>query len=404
MAGPSTTDTAPLPNPGATAEWRAAVERAVRAHGTPCYVTRARPILSALAVIEHGHSGPVRQWLSVKTHPLGALVAWWARSGRGVEVVSETELIAALDAGCPPSSLLVNGLAKHRWLPRHPIRGLRVHFDSSTEIEALLDCAIRAEWRVGVRLHAPDERDARDGRFAGQFGMTADEGAAALRRLLAAGANVESVHFHLGQRPQAAGAYQRAVAHAATVCAAAGFRPRYVDCGGGLPSREGADQTLTDVRAAVDAAFAMFAPEIEEVWLEHGRFLLEDAAVLAISVLDIKDRPDARYLICDGGRTNHALAADHGLHPLWMLPERTGRGTLTTICGPTCMTDDILGRAPLPDDIAPGDVLVWTAAGAYHLPWETRFSHGLCAAVWYDERETLSLARQREQPREWVTG
>lgn len=378
------------------------VGRAVSAYGTPCYVTRAQPILDAVAELEDGHDGPVRPWLSVKTHPLAGLISWWARSGRGVEVVSEAELAAALSLGCAPPALLVNGVAKHQWLARRTVRGLRVHFDSLAEMEALLPIAIRDEWRVGVRLHAPDERDARDAAFGGPFGMSAPEAGAALRRLREAGALVESLHFHLGQRPQRPDAYVRAVAHAAEVCRTADFRPRFVDCGGGLPSRESAAVALADLRRAVTAAFAAFGPELVEVWFEHGRFLLEQAAVLAVRVIDIKTRPECRYLICDGGRTNQALVADKGLHSLWTLPNRAGPLVPTTICGPTCMTDDSLGRPPMPADIEPGDVLVWTAAGAYHLPWETRFSHGLCASVWCDEREALSLSRRRERPDAWI--
>jgi len=66
------------------------------------------------------------------------------------------------------------------------------------------------------------------------------------------------------------------------------------------------------------------------------------------------------------------------------------------------MTDDTLGRIELPADVAPGDVLAWLNAGAYHLPWETRFSQGLCAVAWYDEAEHLMLARARECPDQWI--
>jgi diaminopimelate decarboxylase len=384
-------------------KWRAAIDRAVASFGTPCYVTRARPIRDALTVLEHGYDGPVRPWLSMKTHPLAALIRWWAQSGRGVEVVSEAELVAALEIGCAPSALLVNGLAKHQWLARRSVRGLRVHFDSLAELDALLPVALRDDWRVGVRLHAPDERDARDERFGGPFGMTAGEASDAIRRLRDAGAQLESVHFHLGQRGHRPGAYARAVAHVRSVCQAAAFRPRFVDCGGGLPGGRAADDALADLRGAVNAAFSAFRPELEEVWVEHGRFVLQHATMLAIRVVDAKERPECRYLICDGGRTNQALSADHGLHPLWTVPDRTGPHRLTTICGPTCMTDDILGRVDLPESIVPGDVLVWTAAGAYHLPWETRFSHGHCAVAWCDDDDNVVLARRRERPEDWMT-
>ncbi|MBA2353698.1 MAG: hypothetical protein H0V80_03410 [Acidobacteria bacterium] len=378
------------------------MHRAAALYGTPCYVTRVRPVETALAELERRVGPGVRSWLSFKTHPLPRLLEWWTRSGRGVEVVSESEFATARALGCDVDQLLVNGVAKHSWLGRHPIEGLRVHFDSATEVDALMPLALRCRWRVGVRVHAPDERDRRDDRFGGQFGMTTDEAVHALHRLLAAGADVLSLHFHLGQHHHAAGAYRRAVEHAARVSDAAAFRPRFLDCGGGLPGPAEAAPALAELIDAIGAARSLFAPQLEELWLENGRFVTEQASALAVRVIDAKVRPDSRYLICDGGRTNHALAADAGPHPLLVLPARTGPARLTTVCGPTCMTDDVLARVPLPSDVAIGDVLVWLHAGAYHLPWETRFSQGLCAVAWCDHDEDLSLAREREQPEEWV--
>jgi diaminopimelate decarboxylase len=276
-----------------------------------------------------------------------------------------------------------------------------VHFDSCGEVQRLLALAVSARWRVGIRCHAPDECDARDPQYGGQFGMTAAEAVAALRLLRDAGADVCGVQFHLGQRRQHPDACVRAVEHAASICARAGFAPRYLDVGGGLPAPADADAALRGLERGIAVARRSFSPELEEIWLENGRFVTVTSTALAIRVLDVKERDDSRYLICDGGRTNHALAADQGPHPLLHIPRRGGAPALTTICGPTCMTDDVLARLPLPADIAVGDVIAWMDAGAYHLPWETRFSQGLCAVVWCDADGALSLARDREAPELW---
>jgi hypothetical protein len=66
------------------------------------------------------------------------------------------------------------------------------------------------------------------------------------------------------------------------------------------------------------------------------------------------------------------------------------------------MTDDTLGRAMLPRDLQRGDVIAWMHAGAYHLPWETRFSHGVCAVVWCGADGGIQLARERERPEQWL--
>jgi diaminopimelate decarboxylase len=381
--------------------WTARVECAVREFGTPCYATAWKPIEERLKLLDCIKSPvPLRSWLSFKTHPLPALAAAWRGAGRGVEVVSEREFCSLVHVGATLDDVLVNGVAKHTWLVDRGLHRLRVHFDSLTEIRALLPIALEQQWRVGVRIHAPDECDARDSRFSGQFGLSRAEAVAALTELRTAGADVQSVHFHLGQHAYVPGAYQRAVAHAAAVCAEAGVWPAFLDCGGALPSPSDAscDAAMGDLEhACVQAATAF--ERLQEIWIENGRFVTETSTVLAVTVVDIKERDECRYVICDGGRTNHALAADNGTHRILLVPPRSGRLRLTTVCGPTCMSDDILGRWMLPDSVAIGDVVVWLDAGAYHLPWETRFSHGLCPIAWFDEREQLTIARARETNR-----
>jgi diaminopimelate decarboxylase len=384
--------------------WRRRAASAVERVGTPCYIAAWAPLRTAVAHLDAlGSIVPIRSWLSFKTHPLPALAAEWMQSGRGIEVVSESELVTVLQIGCTVDQLLVNGVAKHAWLLRHPLRRLHVHFDSLREIDALLALSVACEWRVGVRCHVPDERDAREPQFNGQFGMVRDEAVEALRRLRRAGADVQSIHFHLGQRRQEPGAYSRAINHVAGICQAAGFAPRVVDLGGGLPAQNDAhwDVAMDGLAAAVHLTPECF-PGVEEIWLENGRFIANSSAVLAVRVLDVKEREECRYAICDGGRTNHALAADNGPHPILPLIERRpGPHRFTTICGPTCMMDDRLGRFSLPESLDTGDVLLWLDAGAYHLPWETRFSQGLCAVAWFGDDERLTVAREREQPGEW---
>jgi diaminopimelate decarboxylase len=387
--------------------WRARVARAVEQVGTPCFVGAWAPVQSAVeqldALIHRDGNLSIRHWLSFKTQPLPILARRWLREGRGVEVVSEAELVTVLNLGVSTDQLLVNGVAKHEWLGRFRLPGLRVHFDSLGELDGLLAVAVAQRWRVGIRCHVPDERDAQQPQFGGQFGLTSAEALAAIEKVRRAGADLQSVHFHLGQRRQDAGAYARAIAHVAAICDRAAFAPRFLDCGGGLPP-PGDPRSAAVVAGLAQAIQSVAArlPALEEVWLENGRFITEESAALAVRIVDVKERSDSRYLICDGGRTNHALAADTHPHPILVPAHRSGPLRLTTICGPTCMTDDRLGRWLLPDDVGVGDLIVWLQAGAYHLPWETRFSHGLCAVAWYDEDTRVTVARRREEPRDWA--
>jgi diaminopimelate decarboxylase len=394
----------PQVNP-AHVSWLRRCSEAIAAVGTPCYVAAWQPTAVAIEELDTRleQALPIRSWLSFKTHPLPSLAVEWLRSGRGIEVVSESELITVLQLGCPLNRLLINGVAKHEWLHKYALSGIHVHFDSPLEVDRLLHSALANQWRVGVRCHVPDETDSRDAAFGGQFGMSEPEAVAALRLLRSAGADVHSIHFHRGQADHARRAYQRGLAHVAAVCALADVAPRALDCGGGLPAHDDPRcvDAVADLCAAVKQAPDLF-PRLEEIWLENGRYITGQSAALAVRIVDIKEREECRYLICNGGRTNHALAADHHPHDLLPLRERPGTPTLSTVCGPTCMTDDRLGRYRLPADTAVGDVLIWLDAGAYHLPWETRFSHGLCAVAWYGADDRLTVARPREEAAAWA--
>jgi diaminopimelate decarboxylase len=200
------------------------------------------------------------------------------------------------------------------------------------------------------------------------------------------------------------------VIHAADLCRLHQFTPSHLDLGGGFP----APGILSRGGKPIDAQFQLHAmpvvyrralrefPSCKQLWLENGRWLLARSGVLVVKILDVKQRANIRNLICDGGRTMNALVSNWETHELHCLPARRGAPILTTVNGPTCMAFDQLARAPLPNDLRPGDHLLWLDAGAYHLPWETHFSHGRAAVYWHDARRSRQV-RPPEDFRSWWT-
>src|SRR5690349_7485793 len=219
--------------------WRALLKPLIGRTPSPFYLFSIVPIQGALAELDRyfGHL-PVRHWLSFKTQPLRPLVQWWQQQGRPVEVVSEFEFLAAKAEGFPAERILLNGPAKHSWLPRHAapeLRGLCVNFDSVAEARALTPLAKKLDWTCGLRLLTREEFDPEKPSFATQFGLTPDEAVPLIGRLLRAGLRIEAIHFHLRTNVASADIYERALKEAAEVCRAARFSPRHIDCGGGFP-------------------------------------------------------------------------------------------------------------------------------------------------------------------------
>jgi len=384
---------------------------------TPFYLFSALPIAERIseldaaliaagfqsAIINHKTKISVRHWLSCKTQPVAPLLRWWQEQGRGLEVVSEFELRAALAEGYPPENILVNGPAKHHWLPQFKLRELSVNFDSPAELATLLPLAKKLNWRCGVRILTGEEFDPENPQFPTQFGFTLDEAVAAIKKLQRSKVRLETVHFHLRTNVSSVAVYERAIAEVAEVCRVAKFSPLHLDIGGGMPVRH----VLTRGGKVFDGEFGLrsFAqmlrqsaklfPGLREIWLENGRWMSAGSGALVVKILDVKERRGVRQLICDGGRTLNALMSLWEQHQILTVPERSGAETFTVVHGPTCMAFDQLARIPLPRSLRAGDHLVWLDAGAYHIPLETRFSHGHAAVVWHNERG-LRLVRERQ--------
>jgi diaminopimelate decarboxylase len=389
--------------------WRDLVQARGGRQPTPFYLFSIRPMERALAELDSafGHL-PVRHWLSCKTQPLPPLLRWWREQGLGIEVVSEFELLAALKEGFPPERILLNGPAKHQWLPRHPVRGVSVNLDSVNEAVVLAPLARELGWRIGLRLNTAEEFDPQAPAFPTQFGLGLEEAQTVLQLFHELGIFPEIVHFHLRTNVAAAAIYERALKQAAEMCREAGLKPRVIDCGGGFPpphvlTRRGhrldARFRLPEMAKVYERGLNLF-PGVEEIWLENGRWLSAGSGVLVVKVLDVKERRGLRHLICDGGRALQALISIWEEHELIALEPREGASVLTTVAGPTCMAFDQLVRRPLPASLRPGDYLVWLDAGAYHLPWETRFSHGLAAVLWH-EGNRVKVVRGREEFDDW---
>jgi diaminopimelate decarboxylase len=388
------------------ASWDALAEQAVALAGTPCYLMSATPVRAALDELNARTGGiSARHWLSVKTQPVRPLLELWRDWGLGVEVVSAFELHAALQAGFSPGRIVVNGTAKHRWLDT-PLEQLTVHFDSLTEISALARAATDRHWRVGLRCRiAPADATSGD-----QFGMTVEELSAGIGQLTRSAVRPAGIHFHLHTNVADVGEFAHALSVARHACASVAFEPEYVDIGGGLPvdgeRPQGVDSAhhrrfdfdaWSEWLATIPRSF----PRASEIWLENGRFLTARAGVLILTVIDRKERDDGVYVICDGGRTNHARMSAIESHVVRALPDRGGTPRRTIVCGPTCGAVDRLGTFDLPESLRIGDRLLWMNAGAYAIPLETRFSFGVAPLVWADLGGHLSVRRPRECAEEW---
>lgn len=389
-------------------DWLSLVLRATERFETPFFLFSHLPVIKQLNSISQACGDRVFNWLSLKTLPLRHLLRLWLSTGLGVEVTSEYELLAAREEGFPPERIMVNGVAKHSWNKRCWAGGLRVNFDSIKEIESLASEAKSEQWRTGLRFHPNIQKDPENPNFPDQFGISADGFGHAYNLLLEKQIVPDTVHIHLRSNIPNLGYYRRALDELELLLKQTNIELKCLDLGGGLPA-EGVKQldpawnstfSLSDLSELLRLCHEKFRA-VQEVILENGRFVLSECGVLVLTVDDIKEIGGFRYLICDGGRTNHALPSDWEDHEIDILPNRSSELVYTAVCGPTCMAFDCIARKKLPSDVSIGDKVLWFNAGAYHLSWETRFSQPLARVLWHDERDNIVEARPPESFSEW---
>lgn len=378
---------------------------------TPFFVFSPHPIteaLKSLQAIEKAVSVPVRHWFPCKAQPLPPLLAWWNRQNHGVEISSEFELMATRKIGFPRQSILVNGPAKSWFSTLDGLRGLRVNIDSENELNELVPLAKELNWSLGVRCLTREEKDPDNPSYPTQFGIEPHRIVSVLRKLMRQGVRLETVHFHLRTNVESAEPYRRAIEEIASVCQAAHFKPRYLDIGGGLPppwimssSGEYLDKHMkfSVLARVLNRAVELF-PGLQEIWMENGRFLAARSGVLVTMIRDKKVRHGVQQLICDGGRTLNAMPSVWEKHALLVLQSRYSRLVPSIVYGPTCMAFDQLGLTLLPSRLRVTDYLVWLDAGAYHLQWETHFSHGH-AEIWWYENSMAQKVRSSDRFSTW---
>ena len=389
-------------------DWLSLVLRATEHFETPFFLFSHLPVIKQLDSISQACGDGVFNWLSLKTLPLRHLLRWWLSTGLGVEVTSEYELLAAREEGFPPERIMVNGVAKHSWNKKCWAEGLRINFDSIREIESLASDAKSEKWRIGLRFHPTIQKNPENPNFPDQFGISSENFGHAYNLLLERKIVPNTVHIHLRSNIPNLGYYKRALDELELLLRQTNIELTCLDLGGGLPA-EGVRQldpawdstfSLSDLSELLRLCHEKFR-SLQEVILENGRFVVAGCGVLVLTVNDIKEIAGLKYLICDGGRTNHALPSDWEDHEIAILPMREGEPVHTAVCGPTCMAFDCIARKKLPSDIHSGDKVVWFNAGAYHLSWENRFSQPLARVLWHDAQDRILEARPTESFSEW---
>ncbi|WP_135501331.1 type III PLP-dependent enzyme [Roseovarius aestuariivivens] len=246
--------------------------------------------------------------------------------------------------------------------------------DDTAELDKLAPLPKTTE--IAVRLALPVPGAAYD--FGAKFGAAPDQAVTLLQEVARRG-HPPAICFHPGTQcadPEAWASYIRA---AADVAARAGLRLARLNVGGGFAAhRAAAAPDLDAIFARIEAATrAAFGPATPALYCEPGRAMVAEAMTLATRIKAVRSGAvflnDGIYGALAEARDIGAPARLRALSPCGT--PRRGRPKPCVVFGPTCDSLDRLpGEVPLPEDLAPGDYVLFDGMGAYAACLATAFN------------------------------
>jgi diaminopimelate decarboxylase len=357
-----------------------AVSRVATAVGTPFYLYSAAAFAAQYRRFAEAFLAerPLICY-AVKANSNLAVLRLFAGLGAGADVVSEGELRRALAAGVPPQRILFSGVGKTaRELEAAIDAGIyQINVESVPELRRLSEVASARGRVVPVAIRVNPDVDARThakistGMKENKFGIDVGEAIAAYS-LTAELPGVEPVGLavHIGSQIVDLEPYRRAFARVAGLVRelrTKGLAVARIDLGGGLGIRYRAEQPPLPNSYArlVSEIFGSFGLAMT---FEPGRVLAGPAGLLVARVIYVKQGAAKRFVIIDGAMNDLLRPA---LYDAWheIVPVRRPAVDVllapADVVGPVCETGDTFAVDRDLPPVAEGDLVAFTAAGAY---------------------------------------
>jgi diaminopimelate decarboxylase len=359
---------------------------------------------------------------SMKANPQRSFLEYFLKKGCGIEIASGGELYQALEAGCPPEQIVFAGPGKSESELEFALAsGVgEIHIESAREAERVASLSRLAgkSTRIALRVNAQASVQGGAMRMGGKpspFGID-EEALDELVDLVSVDPWLELVGIHLYTGTQILdhsiliGQYRHAVEIAGRVANRIGRPLRTIDFGGGLGVPYFAHEQSLDLNAFADG-LAQLVEEMRteplladaRLIVEPGRFLVAEAGIYVMRVIDIKRSRGKTFLITDGGMHHH-LAASGNLgqtikrnYPIALLNKlNQPAGEAVDVVGPLCTPLDVLGRSVELPHAEVGDLFGIFQSGAYGRSASPLgfLSHPAPAEVWVADGSSRLIRRR----------
>jgi ornithine decarboxylase len=322
-----------------------------------------------------------RVFYAVKANPAPEVLKLLADLGSCFDTASVAEAQMALDAGATPDRISFgNTIKKERDIARAMELGVRLF---AVDCEAEVEKIARAAALVGaedVRVFCRILCDCVGAEWplSRKFGCAPDMAVDVLEHAHRLGLEAYGVSFHVGSQQRNTGAWDIALASAASIfreCAERGIHLSMVNLGGGFPTKYLKDVPAVEAygQSIFEALTKHFGNRIPETIIEPGRGMVGNAGMIEAEVVLVskksRDEEEVRWVYLDIGKFGGlAETMDESIRYPILTDHDEDRRVPCVLAGPTCDSADVMyEKEPywLPVSLSIGDKVLIEGAGAY---------------------------------------
>lgn len=349
--------------------------------GTPLFVySEAALHRNILALKSEFADRHIHISYAMKANNNRAILQMMRQVGFGVDIVSGGELYLALAAGFTGAHISFAGIGKTR---PELIAALQAdvsqyNVESSFELEMLNEVAGKMGKTAEILLRLNPDIDAQThpkittGLRENKFGMPATEVFQHFHEQPKyPHLNFAGIHCHIGSQILKPSPFTDLVDNLVEFTAQlerGGMTIQKIDLGGGFgvdyesPFRDIMDTTPFLGKIAEYAATKLGKYQL---FIQPGRVLVANAAVLLTQVIGVKNNGHKTFVIVDGAMTEMLRPSLYGAYHALLPVQNRGGGQVVDVVGPVCETGDYFARGRQLTDLVAGDYIALGSAGAY---------------------------------------
>jgi len=352
---------------------------------TPCLVLDLDRVAENYAALQTAFPR-ARIFYALKANPARPILERLVALGASFDAASWEEIELCLAAGATPDRVSFgNTIKKAASIRRARAAGIDLFvFDSIEELEKIAGNAPGA--RVFCRLVVATDGAAFP--LARKFGTGTDMALELMQRARELGLVPYGLSFHAGSQQTAPDAHEAAIGQVAMLfddLEKSGIKLGMINMGGGFPTRYHEEiPPIAHFGQRIGHALDYhFGNDMPEIFVEPGRFLVGDAAVVESEVVLVSHRSKTdpvRWVYLDIGRFG-GLSETEGEGTKYRIttPHDGGADGPVIIAGPTCDSADTLYEytsVHMPLALRAGDRVVIHATGAYVTTYATTGFNG----------------------------